>query len=170
MTLSRKKRKEVQRRQQKQLEYAKTVAHQPRAEEMLFRNEGRTYIQLGDGFEFIMERPHERIVHMMKLSSAGVYDLVEKKWIKYRSSIFKVGDELHCKFFPRHEDRPAKFNDAPVLTYDDLVTLGYMYDAGEDSMARYRFDYIAYTIRRRKAKIIFDDVKAEENETGSITT
>ena len=166
MKLTRKKRREAKLRAAKRI-FAIEI-QKPRAQSFMMRPSGITYIQLGDGFEFIIDRAHERIVHMMKLSATSIYDMVEKEWVKYRSTMYKVGDQLHCKFIPRKEDRSLDLTDVPRLTYEDLVTLGYMYDAGEDSMARFRFDYIEYKRRRYRANIIFDDVVGHENEIGTI--
>lgn len=132
------------------------------------RESGRTYIQLGDGFEFIVERPVERVNQMMKLSSASVYDLVENKWCKYRSTIYKDAEgKLHCTFHADPVARLKNFDSIPVLTYDDLVKAGYMHDWGKEVMVRYFFDYQVYRRRRIAANIIFDNVTAQENETGN---
>ena len=124
-------------------------------------NIGRTYIQLGDGFEFILERPTKNIQRMMLWSSSGVYDLVEKKWVKYRGSIYKKGAYLYVKHFAKESERPNNLEGAPVLTYLDLVNAGYMFDSGEDGsglLVRYRFDYEAFKRKRQKANIHVEGV------------
>lgn len=132
------------------------------------RNSGRTYIQLGDGFEFIVERPVERVNQMMKLSSASLYDMVDNKWCKYRSTIYKDAEgKLHSTFHADPVARPRNFDNVPVMTYDDLVKAGYMKDWGENVMVRYFFDYQVYQRRRQAANLIFDNVIAQENETGT---
>lgn len=130
---------------------------------------GITYVQLGDGFEFIIDRPCESLNHLLKLSSTQLYDMLEKKWTKYRSTMYKVDDQWHSKFIPNAEDRKLDLTHVQRLTYADLVTLGYMFDRGEGNMARYQFDWIAYRRRRRATKIVFDDAVAEENEVGTVS-
>ncbi|MET0980259.1 MAG: hypothetical protein ABWX90_03325 [Candidatus Saccharimonadales bacterium] len=168
MKLTRKKRQEAKRRAAKRT----TPVPQPNAQHLPYpyRTEGRTYIQLGDGFEFIIERPHEQIKRLITLSATTIYDLVKNDWIKYRSTLYKVGDQLHGKFYARAE-RPNDFANVPVITYADLAAAGYMIDFGPGGMAgggmiQYSFDYNEYKRRRKAANIIFDDVKSKENETG----
>lgn len=150
-----------EREQEREQEEANAAAWTPP------RMSGRTYIQLGDGFEFVIERSVELVNQIMKLSSTAIYDLIENKWCKYRSTIYKGEDgRLHSKFYPNEEDRKKTFELAPVLTYDDLVKAGYMLDYGEGQMARYRFDFPVYKRRRNAANVIFDDAVSEERETG----
>jgi hypothetical protein len=133
----------------------------------MFRRTGRTYVQLGDGFEFVIERPVESVNQMMKLSSTTLYDMEENKWCKYRSTIYKDAEgRLHSKFYPNEADRPRNFENVPVLTYEDLTKAGYMNDWGEEAMVRYFFNYQEYQRRRKAANLIFDDIIARERETG----
>lgn len=131
------------------------------------RKEGITYVQLGDGFEFIIDRAYETLPQMMKLSSTILYDMVEKKWAKYRTTLYKVGEEWHCKIIVKEEDRKLDLTHVQRLTYHDLIALGYVFDSGEGVTARYRFDYVFYKNHRRAMNIVFDDVVAREREVGN---
>lgn len=125
------------------------------------RKTGITYIQLGDGFEFVIDRSFESVNHLLKLSAASVYDMVEKKWVKYRMTLYKAGEQWHSKFIVNEEERKPNLTHVQRLTCDDLVKLGMMLDAGEGNMARYRFDYIAFKRRVAAMNIVHDDANAE---------
>lgn len=114
---------------------------------------GRTYIQLPDGKQFVINRPHELISDLLKIYAISIYDLVENQWIKYRLTVYEENGKLYSKVITDEKDRVVDISKVSIVTYPDLAREGYMIDEGEGNMSRFRFDPVALKRKQVEANI-----------------
>ena len=120
----------------------------------------RLYMELSDGFEFIYPA-NEIGVEALKFMTSALYDLDEKRWLKYRGTfitedckVYEYRSELEC-------DRRKDFSDVPVMGNLELAVAGYMREMRYESIVRHRMDIEAFgkRVKAYKQRLIEEGAK-----------